>query len=478
MHAFKKVTPLSASILGAVQISLLCSVSKVLEKLIFNYVSEHIFSRLSDRQFGFIPNRSCLQQLLSTFSIIYQNYLSHNQTDIIFLDFCKAFDTIPHHLLLHKLQNFGISDNLFNWFRSYLSNRSQSVTIDGTISSELPVTSGVPQGSILGPLLFIIFINDLPDSVQSAAPLLFADDTKCIKAISSPHDSILLQDDLTALTNWSSNWELTFSNSKCKLLSIPPPNQLVHSANYSINNSIINSTSLHRDLGVLVSNNLTWDEHYSAIISRAYKSLYFIRRATSNSHSPSTKLSLYKSLIRPKLSYCSQLWRPYKIKDIKLFERVQRRATKFILKDYHSDYKIRLTTLHLLPLSLWLEYLDLTFLFQCLQYPSDHFSISKFIMPASSNTRATSAGKLRCTFPRSSINSIHFFYFNRAVKLWNSLPIINRSLSTSSFKSLIKNFLWIQFSTNFDVNNTCSWFLCCPCSTCCEKTFTNFSHFD
>ena len=130
-------------------------------------------------------------------------------------------------------------------------------------------------------------------------------------------------------------------NSKCKLLSIPPPNQLVHSANYSINNSIINSTSLHRDLGVLVSNNLTWDEHYSAIISRAYKSLYFIRRATSNSHSPSTKLSLYKSLIRPKLSYCSQLWRPYKIKDIKLFERVQRRATKFILKDYHSDYKIQ-----------------------------------------------------------------------------------------------------------------------------------------
>ena len=117
--------------------------------------------------------------------------------------------------------------------------------------------------------------------------------TKCIKAISSPHDSILLQDDLTALTNWSSNWELTFSNSKCKLLSIPPPNQLVHSANYSINNSIINSTSLHRDLGVLVSNNLTWDEHYSAIISRAYKSLYFIRRATSK-HSPSTKLSLLR----------------------------------------------------------------------------------------------------------------------------------------------------------------------------------------
>ena len=148
-----------------------------------------------------------------------------------------------------------------------------SVIIDGTISSELPVTSGVPQGSILGPSLY-----QWPTRFCTIS--LFADDTKCIKAISSPHDSILLQNDLTALNNWSSNWEFTFSNSKCKLLSIPPPNQLVHSANYSINNSIINSTSLHRDLGVLVSNNLTWDEHYSAIISRAYKSLYFIRRAT------------------------------------------------------------------------------------------------------------------------------------------------------------------------------------------------------
>ena len=204
--------------------------------------------------------------------------------------------------------------------------------------------------------------------------LLFADDTKCIKTISSPHDSSSLQDDLNALTNWSSHWKLAFSSSKCKLLRVPPPNQILHPANYSVNNSTISSTSLHRDLGILVSSNLTWDDHYSAIISKAYRALYFIQRATSHSLSSQTKLSLYKSLVRPNISYCSQIWRPYKIKHIKLFESIQRRATKFILQDFQSDYKTRLTNLHLFPLSLWFEYLDLTFIIKCLKDPSDHLT--------------------------------------------------------------------------------------------------------
>ena len=160
----------------------------------------------------------------TTFINFYQNFMSHEQTDIIFLDFSKAFDSIPHQQLLSKLHNMGISGVLHNWFCSYLSHRTQSVRIDGAISSKLPVTSGVPQGSSLGPLLFIIFINDLPDSISYATPLLFADDTKCIKPISSVQDSISLQKDLDALNNWSLHWKLAFNNSKCKLLRISPPN--------------------------------------------------------------------------------------------------------------------------------------------------------------------------------------------------------------------------------------------------------------
>ena len=230
-------------------------------------------------------------------------------------------------------------------------------------------------------------------------------------------------------------------------------------------------------LGILVSSNLTWYDHYSAIISKAYRALYFIRHVTSHSLSSQTKLSLYKSLVRTNISYCSLIWCPYKIKHIKLFESIQRRATKFILQDFQSDYKTRLTNLHLFPLSLWFEYLDLTFIIKCLKDLSDHFNIFQYIQFVSNNTRASSACKLKCTFPRSSLNSIHFFYFNRVVRIWNSLPIINLSLS-STIKKLIKNFIWPHFLSTFNPHNTCSWFFCCPCHLCLNNSSINFSTFD
>ena len=466
------ITPLlkkgdSADVSNYRPISLLCSVSKVLERLIFNHVSDYIYPYLSTYQFGFIPDRSCLQQLLSTFSIILQNYSSHKQTDIVYLDFCKAFDSIPHTELLYKINQLGISGNVLEWFQSYLSCRRQSVLIDGIHSSMLPVTSGVPQGSILGPLLFVIFINDLPNSIHSSTPLLFADDTKCIMTICSPNDSVLLQNDLNLLADWSSQWKLSFNTTKCKLLRILPSNHSISSSDYTINNHNIDFTTSHRDLGVMISNDTQWDTHYNLIISKAHKTLHFIRRSVSNSHSSHTKLNLYTSLVRPILMYCSQVWRPHKLKDTKCFESVQRRATKYILHDYHSAYKERLISLHLLPLSLWFEYLDITFLINCLKNPSDHyFNIHDYVQFISSNTRSSSSSKLKCTLSRSSNNHINFFYFNRVVKLWNTLPIIDLSLSFLTIKKNLKLFLWEHFINSFNISLPCTWFVSCPCSDC------------
>ena len=168
--------------------------------------------------------------------------------------FKKAFDSVPHHKLLSKIWNIGITGNLWKWFHEYLNNRIQHVSINGSNSSILPVLSGFPQGSILGPLLFLLFINDLPQYVLHSIPLLFADDTKCLSPISSPLDCQLLQSDLDKLSNWSFEWRLLFNESKCTLLSFSSNDY--SSSNifpYYINNCEITSCTHHKDLGITLS---------------------------------------------------------------------------------------------------------------------------------------------------------------------------------------------------------------------------------
>ena len=167
-------------------ISLLCSVSKVLERIIFSRVSDFVADSISTSQFGFMRGRSSQQQLLVMLNEIFSNKNCKTCSDIVYLDISKAFDSVSRDILLLKLQLMGISGTILNWFKAYLDNRRQLVSVNGSFSGFLPVTSGVPQGSILGPLLFLIYINDLPDSVLFSKPLLFADDTKCL--ISSTKD--------------------------------------------------------------------------------------------------------------------------------------------------------------------------------------------------------------------------------------------------------------------------------------------------
>ena len=161
---------------------------------------------------------------------------------------------IPHQELLPKLWKVGIIGSIWKWFREYLTGRHQHVRINSYTSSTLPVISSVPQGSLLGPLLFLIYINNLPPSVKYTKIFLFTDDTKCLQPISSPRDCILLQSDLDALSLLSTTWKLMFNETKCSLLSIRPANENHH--RYSINNQPIISSSLQKDLGILVSSDL------------------------------------------------------------------------------------------------------------------------------------------------------------------------------------------------------------------------------
>ena len=175
-------------------ISLLSVVSKVLEKLVYNNIVNFLTNSISVSQFGFLRGRSSLQQLLVFFNIVLS---SASQIDVIYLDFRKAFDSVAHNELLFKLWKFGIIGNIWFWLRAYLSNRVQYVSIGQSTSPSLPVVSGVPQGSILSPVLFLIFVNDLPSIFSCSKVLLFADDAKCIMPIYSLQDCLNLQCDLS-----------------------------------------------------------------------------------------------------------------------------------------------------------------------------------------------------------------------------------------------------------------------------------------
>ena len=173
---------------------------------------------ISDSQFGFLQNRSTLQQLLIFFNLLTNQANNKSSVDVIYLDFKKAFDSVSHIKLLEKLWAFGITDNVWHWIRAYLINRVQCVSIHGAVSDLLPVTSGVPQGSILGPLLFLIFVNDLPINVTPSRVLLFADDVKIAFPISCLDNCNQLQGDITKLLEWSNLWELQFNEKKCRVM--------------------------------------------------------------------------------------------------------------------------------------------------------------------------------------------------------------------------------------------------------------------
>ena len=213
-----------------------------------------------------------------------------------------------------------------------------------------------------------------------------------------------------------------------------------------------------------MTSDLSWSAHYNKICSSAYRSLYMIRRSFSLSLPSPIKKLLYLSMVRSHLSYCSQIWRPNHVKDILTIERVQRRATKYILQDYHSDYKSRLTSLNLLPLMYWFELQDLLFLVKCLKDSADSAGIRDHITFVSSSTRAGSGRKLARNYCRTSI--VRHFYFNRVVLLWNAVPPINLDLSLQTIKRQLYSFLWDHFLKNFTTDNSCSFHFLCPCPNC------------
>ena len=310
----------------------------------------------------------------------------------------------------------------------------------------------------MGPLLFLIYINDLPDSISFANVYLFADDAKLVKSILSFNDSAVMQKDLDALQAWCIEWKLKLNTKKCSAISFGRSDS--DHFPYAIGDTPIDSVSSHRDLGVVCYSSFSWSKHYDKICKAAFGSLHLIRRNISVSQSIPVKRLLYITLVRSHFVYGSQLWRPLLIKDISRLERVQRKATKFILSDSTSSYKERLINLNLLPLMMWFELQDMLFLIKNIKYPSDNYNILDFVSFVKSSTRFGSSTKLKLNLCRT--NTTRHFYFNRIARLWNSFPEIDLSLSVRTIKSRLYNHLWNYFTAKFDSHSICTFHLSCP----------------
>lgn len=327
-------------------IAILSPFSKIFEIIIHNKIFQQVKHLISSAQHGFIPKRSTLTNLFCLTNNIMSSFEYGYQLDVIYTDFSKAFDSIDFGILLNKLIGMGFHINLIVWLFSYLKNRMLYVYFNGAVSYKFTNTSGVPQGSNLGPLLFILFINDLCSILEFSDYLLFADDLKLFRQVRSVADAALLQSDLNGLFNWCICNKLFLNINKCNVLSYSRrTDTLVYP--YQINNLALCRPSTIVDLGITFDTKLDFSLHIDNIVSKAYKKLGFLKRKTKDFSSQQALKVLYFALVRSNLEYCSLIWDPYYNNKIKVLERVQSKFTRYLLFQSNQVYSYDISSSYL-----------------------------------------------------------------------------------------------------------------------------------
>ena len=399
---------------------------------------------LSNFQHGFISHRSCTTNLLATLDAWTEIIDNGDPLDAIYLDFSKAFDSVPHLRLLAKLRSYGICDNLLKWIADFLIGRRQRVNVNGKFSDWSEVTSGVPQGSCLGPLLFVIYINDLPNMVESICQL-YADDTKLFSKIDSPDKHSRLQQDLDNLVSWANTWQLRFNADKCHVLHMGynNPNYVYYMESYVNNERVeLEATKMEKDLGIIVDSELTFSKHVETQVGKANRLVGLIRRSFTYMDKNCMR-QLFIALVRPHLEFGNVAWSPQFKKEADLIEKVQERATKVIPGFRNLSYEERLKTMKLPSLKYRRKRGDLI---EVYKYVNGYYNVNENLLTKDSSTRTRGhAHKLSKKHCRLKLRQ-NFFSF-RVVNDWNNLPAhVAEAPSMDSFKArLDKHFINIMY---------------------------------
>ena len=465
-------------------VSLLPVISKVLEKLIHNTIIQNLIPKITLKQHGFMPTRSTVTQLLATFLEVNTNLDTGRRTDIIYFDLAKAFDSVPHKLLIHKLKKFGFNGSLLLWMTDYLQDRNQRVIVNGTHSNWKKVQSGVPQGATLGPLKFLLYVNDLPDVLSKGTQCgIFADDTKILRPITTNQDIHLLQQDIDSLFDWSKLWGLQFNIDKCMVLSaVRSHNKINDDLNlphYTMNNKRLVLTTEIQDLGIKIDSKLTWANHINAMVRKAHSRSWLCMRALGFHAFQKAKRTCYMTMVRSILEYGAPIWSPTFKYLIVAIENIQRRATNYILKNpkrpnpLHSDYKKRLIELNLLPLTYRREIIDIQTFLKTWNNTNKLGlnNILDFTKPNQGPVTRAMAGGLTLRCKQTRLISTAHFYPYRLTLIWNKLPYDTRLklrylTDPQKIKRIIKPHYINRLKEHFDPENTCTWVTHCDCYRC------------
>ena len=398
---------------------------------IMNYVEAN--SILSDNQLGFRGGRNCEQMLSKFFHVLSSSLDERNccLIDGIFLDFSSAFDKVDHNLLLSKLHSLGICGCLLQWIQNFLFMRQQRVIFKGAISDWCMVTSGVPQGSVLGPILFLLFVNDLNDVVSS--PLFqFADDHTLVRPIYNVSDHEILQQDIHNIFEWCNLNKLPLNLSKCSVMHMTRCKSPSHCNSYCLGDAKLGEVDEFKLLGVTFSRNLSFDTHINNTAAKISKLSGFITRCTKNMSSSSLQ-KLYQALIMPHILYCACVWAPSQQKHLDRLEKVQRKITRTLfykispMADDRPSYSQRLKDFQLVKVEHLFRIQRLVFGYKIM----NDFSPASF----SSLIHRSKLDDSRLLHQLAKSSAFYNSMFISLPRLWNEIPSnVQKAHNLHSFK--------------------------------------------
>ena len=426
-------------------ISLTCVGSKIFETAIKSVLVPFLERKnlLSENQHGFRPRHSTCLNLLESLNDWTENLDLKANTYVAHVDFARAFDSVSLPKLMHKLNWAGVEGQIYLCLKSLLLGRSQSVKIGNHFSNYAAVSSGVPQGSVLGPILFIFYIDDISEGMhRNSVPKLYADDLKAYISSNDDKDCKFFKETLLKISNWSDKWQLHISCEKSKWLSIsnkngPHGNHLSDNV-FELAGVNLPQTNEVLDLGVIFNSRLNFSDHISSIVTKAKQRLFLLNKIFI-SKNPHIMILAFKTYVIPLLEYCSQVWNPQNLDDVRRLESVQRKFTKRLSGYQGLNYAARLDKASLPTLELRRLRADLHLCYKILHRLVDT-NISKFfnLIPLGDTKTRGHSWKLKSITPRLNTR-LNFFSF-RVTNAWNSLsPATVDAKSFTTFKNLLRS---------------------------------------